>query len=147
MSRDAGSARWGGSLRTPPARFPAAADENGSVGESEDRDVTRRTHLAAERTWLAWWRSGIAAATAAVAVGGVVPELVTGSRTPYVVLGAGYALLAAAVFAGAAVRRRQVDKALDRGDYVGVGERGVLALTLVAMALALGTLAVIIVQP
>lgn len=147
MSRDAGSARWGGSLRTPPARFPAAAHENGSVGESEDRDVTRRTHLAAERTWLAWWRSGIAAATAAVAVGGVVPELVTGSRTPYVVLGAGYALLAAAVFAGAAVRRRQVDKALDRGDYVGVGERGVLALTLVAMALALGTLAVIIVQP
>lgn len=147
MSRDAGSARWGGSLRTPPARFPAAAHENGSVGESEDRDVTRRTHLAAERTWLAWWRSGIAAATAAVAVGGVVPNLVTGSRTPYVVLGAGYALLAAAVFAGAAVRRRQVDKALDRGDYVGVGERGVLALTLVAMALALGTLAVIIVQP
>lgn len=115
--------------------------------ETSDRDVTRRTHLAAERTWLAWWRSGIAAATAAVAVGGVVPNLVEGSRTPYVVLGAGYALLAAAVFAGAAVRRRQVDQALARGDYVGVGERGVLALTLVAMALALGTLVVIIVQP
>jgi putative membrane protein len=118
-----------------------------AVEDPADRDVTRRTHLAAERTWLAWWRSGIAAATAAVAVGAVVPDLVTGSRTPYVVLGAGYALLAAAVFAAAAVRRRQVDKALDRGEYVGVGERGVLALTLVAMALALGTLAVIIVQP
>ena len=117
------------------------------VGESEDRDVTRRTQLAAERTWLAWWRSGIAAATAAVAVGGVVPDLVEGSRTPYVVLGAGYALLAAAVFAGAAVRRRQVDQALARGDYVGVGEGGVLVLTLAAMALALGTLVVIIVQP
>ena len=47
----------------------------------------------------------------------------------------------------AAVRRRQVDRALARDDYVGVGERGVLALTLVAMALALGTLVVIIVQP
>lgn len=115
--------------------------------ETPDRDVTRRTHLAAERTWLAWWRSGIAAATAAVAVGGVVPDLVEGSRTPYVVLGAGYALLATGVFAGAAVRRRQVDQALSRGGYVGVGERGVLALTLVAMALALGTLVVIIVQP
>lgn len=115
--------------------------------ETNDRDVTRRTHLAAERTWLAWWRSGIAAATAAVAVGGVVPDLVEGNRTPYVVLGAGYALLAAAVFAGAAVRRRQVEQALARGGYVGVGERGVLALTLVAMALALGTLVVIIVQP
>jgi Domain of unknown function (DUF202) len=32
-----------------------------------DSDVTRRTRLAAERTWLAWWRSGIAASTAAVA--------------------------------------------------------------------------------
>jgi putative membrane protein len=122
-------------------------DHNGGVEETSDRDVTRRTHLAAERTWLAWWRSGIASATAAVAVGGVVPELVGGSRTPYIVLGSGYALLAAGVFAGAAVRRRQVDQALDRGEYVGVGERGVLALTLVAMALALGTLAVIIVQP
>jgi putative membrane protein len=117
------------------------------VGESEDRDVTRRTHLAAERTWLAWWRSGITAATASVAVGGVVPELVGGSRTPYIVLGAGYALLAAGVFVAAAVRRRQVDRALARDDNVGVGERGVLALTLVAMALALGTLVVIIVQP
>jgi putative membrane protein len=117
------------------------------VEETSDRDVTRRTHLAAERTWLAWWRSGIAAATAAVAVGGVVPELVEGGRTPYIVLGAGYALLAAGVFAAAAVRRRQVDQALARGDYVGVGERGVLVLTLVAMALALGTLVVIIVQP
>jgi putative membrane protein len=118
-----------------------------AVEETSDRDVTRRTHLAAERTWLAWWRSGIAAATAAVAVGGVVPDLVEGSRTPYVVLGAGYALLAAGVFAGAAIRRRQVDQALARGDYVGVGERGVLAVTLVAMALALGTLVVIIVEP
>jgi uncharacterized membrane protein YidH (DUF202 family) len=119
----------------------------GVVEETSDRDVTRRTHLAAERTWLAWWRSGIAAATAAVAVGGVVPDLVDGSRTPYVVLGAGYALLAAGVFAGAAIRRRQVDQALARGDYIGVGEHGVLALTLVAMALALGTLVVIIVEP
>jgi inner membrane protein YidH len=111
-----------------------------------DDDVTRRTRLAAERTWLAWWRSGIAAATAAVAVGGVVPELVETGRTAYVVLGAGYAGLAAAVFLGAALRRRQVERALARGEYEGVSERGVLALTLVATALALGTLAVIVGQ-
>jgi uncharacterized membrane protein YidH (DUF202 family) len=110
-------------------------------------DVTRRTRLAAERTWLAWWRSGIAAATAAVAVGGVVPELVDGGRTAYVVLGAGYAALAAGVFVGAAVRRAQVDRALDRGAYEQVGDRGVLVLTFAALALALGTLVVIVVQP
>jgi putative membrane protein len=116
------------------------------VNGPADDDVTRRTRLAAERTWLAWWRSGIAASTAAVAVGGVVPELVEGGRTAYVVLGAGYAGLAAAVFLGAAVRRRQVERALDLGGYEGLSERGVVALTLVAMALALATLVVILVQ-
>ena len=75
--------------------------------------------LAAERTWLAWWRSGIAAATAAVAVGGVVPELVGGSRTPYVLLGAGYALLSAAVMIGGWRRHRGVQDALARGTLRG----------------------------
>jgi putative membrane protein len=109
-------------------------------------DVTRRTLLAAERTWLAWWRSGIAASTAAVAVGGVVPQLVEGGRTPYVLLGAGYAGLATAVFALAALRHRQVQRALERGEFEGVAEHGVLALTLVAMLLSLTTLVVIIVE-
>jgi putative membrane protein len=116
------------------------------VHEPADSDVTRRTLLAAERTWLAWWRSGIAAATAAVAVGGVVPELIEGSRTPYVVLGAGYAALAAAVFAAAALRRRQVQRELERGGFSVMTDRAVFALTLVAMLLALGTLVVIVVQ-
>jgi putative membrane protein len=116
------------------------------VSGPADDDVTRRTRLAAERTWLAWWRSGIAAATASVAVGGVVPELVDDGRTPYVVLGAGYAGLAAAVFFAAALRRRQVERALSAGDYEGLSEMGVLALTLVAMALALATLVVIVAQ-
>jgi uncharacterized membrane protein YidH (DUF202 family) len=116
------------------------------VSDSDD-DVTRRTRLAAERTWLAWWRSGIAAATAAVGVGGVVPQLVDGGRTAYIVLGAGYAALAATVFAAAALRRREVERALDRGQFADVGAAGILALTLVAMALALGTLGVIVAQP
>jgi putative membrane protein len=116
------------------------------VTESDD-DVTRRTRLAAERTWLAWWRSGIAAATAAVGIGAVVPQLVNGGRTAYIVLGAGYAALAAAVFAAAAVRRRDVERALDRGQFADVGAPGVLVLTLVPIALALGTLGVIVAQP
>jgi putative membrane protein len=116
------------------------------VNEPADDDVTRRTRLAAERTWLAWWRSGIASATAAVAVGGVVPELVEGGRTAYVVLGAGYAGLAAAVFLAAELRRRQVERALERGEYEGLAAGGVLALTLVAMTLALATLAVIVAE-
>jgi putative membrane protein len=120
--------------------------DEGSMSEPPEDDVTRRTFLAAERTWLAWWRSGIAAATAAVAVGGVVPELVEGGRTAYVVLGAGYAALAACVFVGAALRQRRVERALDQGRYARVGEGGMLALTLAGLALALGTIAIILAQ-
>jgi hypothetical protein len=39
-----------------------------------------------------------------------------------------------------------VEEALRRGEWIGVGERGVLALTVAAMVLALGTLAVIVSQ-
>ncbi len=104
----------------------------------------RRTRLAAERTWLAWWRSGIAAATASVAVGGVVPELVDRSRTAYVVLGAGYALLAAAVFAGAGLRQRRLAAAVDEGGYESVPAGWVTILTVAGGALALATLAIIV---
>jgi putative membrane protein len=112
-----------------------------------DDDITRRTRLAAERTWLAWWRSGIATTTAAVAVGGVVPELVDDDQVPYVVLGAGYALLAAAIFIGGALRQQRVRRALDRGEYEGVETSWVLGLTLAGAVLALATLVIIVVQP
>jgi putative membrane protein len=112
-----------------------------------DEDVTRRTLLAAERTWLAWWRSGIAAAGVSVAVGGVVPQLVGGHRIPYVVLGVGYALLALAIFLGAGQRQLRVEQALARGGYAAIDRGWVLGLSGAGAALALGTLAVIVVQP
>jgi uncharacterized membrane protein YidH (DUF202 family) len=42
-------------------------------------DATRRTHLASERTELAWWRTGLAALAVAVGVGRVVPGLDRGA--------------------------------------------------------------------
>lgn len=116
------------------------------MGDRGDLDITRRTMLAAERTWLAWWRSGIAAATAAVAVGGVVPELVDGSRTPYVVLGIGYAALSAAVLIGGWRRHHRVQEALARGTYEDVSGRWIAGLTIAGAVLAIGTLAVILVE-
>ncbi len=75
------------------------------------------------------------------------PQLVDAGRPAYTVLGAGYAALAASMFVGAALRRREVERALDRGGFAGVSDRAVLALTLMATVLALGTLAVIVAQP
>jgi putative membrane protein len=116
------------------------------VNDPGDTDVTRRTMLAAERTWLAWWRSGIAAATASVAVGGVVPELVNEARTAFIWLGVGFGLLAAAVFVGAGIRERQVQQALARGGYAGLSRAWVLWLTLAGALLALATVVTIIVS-
>ena len=60
--------------------------------EPSDPESEHRTELAAERTWLAWWRTAIAAAIAGLGVGRLLPEVVTGTKWPYVVLGAGYSL-------------------------------------------------------
>jgi hypothetical protein len=51
------------------------------------------------------------------------------------------------MFVGAAVRRRDVERALDSGGFAAVSDNAALALTLAATVLALGTLAVIVAQP
>lgn len=115
-----------------------------AVSDASDADATRRTRLAAERTWLAWWRTGIATIAAAIGVGGVVPGLVGGSRVPYVALGAGYAVLAIALFLVAGRRQNEVERALDRGGYADVSAGWVTGFTVAAVVLALGTLVVIL---
>ena len=110
---------------------------------SEPDDVTRRTHLAAERTWLAWWRTGIAAVVAALAVGGVLPELVDRSRWPYVVLGCGYAATGVALFAAGAVRQRSVDRALRDRRYHALPDAWLLGFSVAGGVLAAATLVVL----
>lgn len=114
-----------------------------SEPEVEVADATRRTRLAAERTWLAWWRSGIASATAALAVGGLVPELVDDAGWPYVALGTGYALVAVILFCAATLRKRAVDQALDEGSYASLPFAWAVVLSVAGGCLAVGTLLVI----
>jgi putative membrane protein len=114
------------------------------VSDPEVADVTRRTRLAAERTWLAWWRTGIAAAAAALAVGGLVPQLVDGAQWPYVALGVGYALAAIAIFGLGALRTRAVERALTEGTYVPLAPAWIFVLSAAGVVLAVGTLAVVL---
>jgi len=114
------------------------------MSEADVADVTRRTRLAAERTWLAWWRSGIAASTASLAVGGLVPELIDGAGWPYVVLGVGYAVIAASMFTAGELRKRAVDRALDEGGYAPLPGVWTMALSGVGCALVLTTLLVVL---
>jgi putative membrane protein len=124
------------------------ADQAPDQARSEDDSAfgpSRRTSLAAERTWLAWWRTGIAVSTASIAVGGVIPHLVDGSRTPYVLLGVGYAVLALVVFVLAYTRNREFEHALSTGEDVRPSDRWMLALTIGGGERAVATLAVVLI--
>ena len=113
-------------------------------GEQNAVDASRRTSLAAERTWLAWWRTGLGAAAVAVGVGRILPGLTGGgARWPLEILGLGYGSLAVAVLVIAAVRQNRVAEALRMGRYDQLSTRLVMWLTGTAVVLALGTLAVV----
>jgi len=114
------------------------------VSDAEAADVSRRTRLAAERTWLAWWRSGIAATAASLAVGAFVPDLIEGARWPYVILGVGYATLAVSMFVMGEARKRAVDRALDEGGYAPLPGTWTVALSGAGGALAVVTLLVVL---
>jgi putative membrane protein len=79
-------------------------------------DATRRTRLANERTFLAWWRTALGTQGLAVAVGKILPEIADGPHWPYVALGLVLALLGASLAAIGWWRHATVDRALHGGE-------------------------------
>jgi putative membrane protein len=112
-------------------------------GERRPVDATRRTSLAAERTWLAWWRTGLGAAAVAIGVGRVLPSLTGGSKWELRALGLGYGALAVVVLLIGGLRQSKVAEALRRGSYDELSSRAVFWFTAAAVGLALATLAAI----
>lgn len=115
--------------------------------EVEATDATRRTHLANERTYLAWWRTGLTSLAVSLAVGRIVPELTGGTSWPYVTLGAGYALLGIAFIAYAGQRQRAVAEAVRRDEWAELHPGILNVLAGLGLALAVATLAVVLAQP
>jgi putative membrane protein len=108
-------------------------------------DATRRTHLANERTQLAWWRTGMTAIAVALAVGRVVPELNdTASQWPYTLTGAGFALYGVALFAYGTARARSVMRAVHAGRFVEASGRVITALTIGGIVLGLATFGLVL---
>jgi putative membrane protein len=75
-------------------------------------DVLQRTSMAAERTWLAWWRTALAATAGALAIGRFAPELLDAAPGPYIALGCGYAALALGLRVFGARRQRQLERSI-----------------------------------
>jgi putative membrane protein len=110
----------------------------------EDVDATRRTRLANERTFLAWWRSGLTAFAVAIGAGKLVPAVADDvDAWPYELLGAGFALLGVAFVGYGWVRQRAVDRALAAASYAPPSGLAVALFTVGGVVLGLGVLLVV----
>jgi len=107
--------------------------------EPGQEDATRRTRLANERTYLAWWRTGLTAFAVSLGTGKLVPALTDESAWPYLIVGVAFALLGVAFVAYGFHRMRQVDAALARGEFERPDPRvlGLLAVAGIVLGLAL----------
>jgi len=117
------------------------------VAFDETKDATRRTRLANERTYLAWWRTGLTAIAVCIGLGRIVPAVTDVTKWPYELIGAGYGLLGVGFMVIAHVRVRAVENAVDRGEFARLDARWGAALLVVGAALGLGAVALVVFQP
>jgi putative membrane protein len=115
--------------------------------EGETRDATRRTRLANERTYLAWWRTGLTGLAVSFGAGRLVPELSGGPRWPFEVVGVGFAVVGVAFMGYGYIRHRAVESALARGEYVSLSNRAAIVFAGVGGALGLATILVVLFHP
>ena len=110
----------------------------------EAGDATRRTRLANERTYLAWWRTGLTSLAVGLGAGKLVPGITNNTDTwGYQIVGAGFALLGMACIGYAFRRQAAVEEAIESGRYAPPDARITLALTLVGLVLGLATVLLI----
>jgi putative membrane protein len=119
----------------------------GPTNFDEARDATRRTRLANERTYLAWWRTGLTTFAVSVAAGRLVPELSSGAAWPFEAIGVAFAVVGMLFIAYAYVRQKRVEEALARGEYAPFETRIGLVFTALGVILGIGTITVILAQP
>jgi putative membrane protein len=116
------------------------------VSEADTRDATRRTRLANERTYLAWWRSGLTALAVSFGAGKLVPELSGGAQWPFQVVGVGFGVVGVAFIVYGLARHRLVEEALERGRYAPLDDRVALALTAAGVLLGAATILLVAVE-
>lgn len=113
----------------------------------EATDATRRTRLANERTYLAWWRTGLTSIAVSLGAGRIVPTLSHKTAWPYEVVGAGFAILGVACILNAYQREREIDRALREGRFAVMDQRSAKLLTAFGVVLGVLTLGLIVVNP
>jgi putative membrane protein len=113
---------------------------------TQDTHNVSRTGMAAERTWLAWWRTALAASAGALAVGRLAPEVLHVTTWPYIVLGCGYGAIAIGLLVTGASRQRKLKRAIDAGEQAPLSFALVAAFSIGGVALALLTMVLVVAQ-
>jgi putative membrane protein len=116
------------------------------IPEPADAETALNLGMAAERTWLAWWRTALVATASALGVGRLAPRLLHAAPAPYVVLGCCYALLGVAVVVVGSLRHRAIGRAIDRGHPAPLTDRTVTMFTVGGVILATATIVVVLAQ-
>jgi uncharacterized membrane protein YidH (DUF202 family) len=114
------------------------------AGERGDPDAVLNVSMAAERTWLAWWRTALVATAGTLGVGRLAPQLVDAAPGPYMVLGAGYAAIAIGMLVVGLRRQRAIVSASERGEPAPLSHGTTTAFTVGAGVLVILTLVVVL---
>jgi putative membrane protein len=122
---------------------PIGLDEEPPGGGRFDEhgDATRRTRLANERTYLAWWRTGLAAFAVSIGAGRLVPAVAGGPQALYSVTGVLFAVVGILVILYGHRRGREVDTAISEGRFQRADDR---VLAVLAGLAAIGGLLLIV---
>ena len=118
-------------------------DEPNRPGDDLADSAPRRTWLAAERTYLAWLRTGLGALGLALAVGRLLPALLDADHIVFGLLGAGFGLLGIFVIVLSAYRAQRTRAALAAGRPLPTDYWALWALTVISAVLAVATIVLV----
>ena len=120
-------------------------EEHPTSDEGLTDSAPRRTWLAAERTYLAWLRTGLGALGIALAVGRLLPALIDAEHVAFGLLGVGYGVLAVFLLVMSAYRAQRVRAALAAQRPLPADTWTIWVLTAGSLILAAGTIALVVV--
>jgi putative membrane protein len=128
------------------AGTPGASAPRPSGQDPLKESAPRRTLLAAERTYLAWLRTGMGSIGVALAVGRLVPVLLGSSHLAYAWLGAGYGVLGIFLIGYALLRAKRVSDALRANADIALDWWALALATTLGLTLAVATIVMIIAE-